>query len=67
MAKRRNIKLPELSPIELHRIVSMEEAARVSGVSDDTLRRHHRDKIVRMSPRRIGMRLGDALGLRSED
>jgi hypothetical protein len=42
--------IPPLSPLELHRIARMEEASHLSGVSEDTLRRHHSDKIVHMSP-----------------
>jgi hypothetical protein len=55
-----------LTPIERLRIVTLVEAAQLSGVSKDTLLRHHRDKLVRLSPRRLGIRVGDALML-SED
>jgi hypothetical protein len=47
--------------IELDRIVSITEASKLSNLSPDTLRRVHRDKIVRLSPRREGMRIRDAL------
>jgi hypothetical protein len=47
--------------IERLRIISMAEAARLSGISEDGLRRHHAEKLIRMSPRRLGMRLADAL------
>lgn len=47
--------------LRLQQIVPLKEAARLRGVSEDTLRRHHADKIVKLSPRRTGMRLGDAL------
>ncbi len=53
--------LPLLSPLELNRIVSLDEASRLSSVSKDTLREHFRDKIVHVSPRRDGMRVGHAL------
>jgi hypothetical protein len=53
--------IEDLPPIELLRIVSMPEAERLSGLSEDTLRRHHRDKIKKLSPRREGMRVVDAL------
>jgi len=46
---------------ELQRIVSLKEAAFLRGVSEDTLRRREPDKIIRVSPRRLGMRLADAL------
>lgn len=58
-----NNRLPPISPVELARIASMDEASRLAGVSEDTLLRHHADKIVRPSPRRRGMRVGDALML----
>jgi hypothetical protein len=48
---------------ELNRIVSLPEAARLRGVSVDTLKRHPRlaRKIIRVSPRRLGMRVRDAI------
>jgi hypothetical protein len=49
--------------IERLRIIPIAEAVRLSGVSEDGLRRHYPEKIIRLSPRRIGMRLGDALML----
>jgi hypothetical protein len=49
--------------IELERIVSLQEAARLRNISIDTLRRRHREKIIQISPRRQGMRLRDALML----
>ncbi len=55
--------LPMPSTIELQRIVPLMEAARLAGISEDTLKRHHGDKIIRLSPRRLGMRVGVALKL----
>lgn len=52
-----------LQEIELERIVSLQEAARLRNISLDTLRRRHRDQIIQISPRRQGMRLRDALML----
>jgi hypothetical protein len=46
---------------ESMRIVSLKEAARLKGISEDTLRRHYRHLFVRVSTRRLGMRLKDAL------
>jgi hypothetical protein len=43
------------------RFVTLAEASVLSTLSEDSLRRHHRDKIVRLTPRRDGMR--DALML----
>jgi hypothetical protein len=61
-----NVEAPaaaELSFIELHRIVDLKEAVRLSGMSLDTLKRRHADKIIQLSPRRRGMRVRDALQL----
>lgn len=54
-----------LSSIELLRIVSLKEAARLAGVSEKTLKDRFPEKIV---PRggRTGMRVGHALGLLTE-
>ena len=53
----------KLTAIELQRIAPLTEAARLAGVSKDTLQRHHQDKILQLSPRRLGMRVRDALSL----
>ncbi len=49
--------------VEMRRIVSLSQAAELSGVSVDTLKRRFPDKILTVSPRRRGMRLGDVLRL----
>ena len=57
---------PPLGPaywVELQRIVDLKEASRLSGLSVDSIKRHHSDKITDLSPRRVGMRLRDALML----
>jgi hypothetical protein len=41
----------------------LKESAELSGVSEDSLRRNHSDKIVRLGPRRLGMRRMTALSL----
>ena len=44
------------------RVVSLPEAAHLAGVSPDTMRRCHKRgeiKIIKLSPRRIGVRLSD--------
>jgi hypothetical protein len=46
---------------ELDRVVSMQEASRLMGISPETIRRRYRDKILQLSERRQGMRLRDAL------
>jgi hypothetical protein len=50
-------------PIPLLRIAPPEEAEKLSSLSWDTLEREHGDKIVRLSPNRVGMRVGHALML----
>jgi hypothetical protein len=57
--------LPELTALELHRIARMAEAERLSGLSEDSLKRNHPDKIIRLGPRAIGMRVGHALQLKA--
>jgi hypothetical protein len=47
--------------LELERIVSLQRAAELQGLSVDTIKRRQADKIIRLSPRRCGMRLRDAL------
>ena len=54
----------KLSPeLELERIVSLQTAEKYSGLSVDSWKRHHQDKIIEMSPRRLGVRLRHALML----
>jgi hypothetical protein len=53
--------LEGISAVERARIVPIAEAARLSGMSEDTLRRHYRDKLIQLTPHRLGMRLRDAL------
>ena len=62
-AKTGEQELPELTPLELNRIVRLPEAGRLCGLSEDSLRRNHADKLVRLGPRAIGMRVGHALHL----
>ena len=50
-------------PVSMLKIVSLEEAEELSGMSRDTIERNHPDKIVKMSPRREGIRVGHALML----
>jgi hypothetical protein len=50
---------------DLLRIVSLDQAARLAGISRRTLMRHHRDKFIQLSPGRLGLRLGDALHIKT--
>jgi hypothetical protein len=52
---------PPFSAIERARFVSLAEAAHILGISEDGIRRHHSHLIRRLSPRRVGIRLGDLL------
>ena len=55
----------KLSPdLELQRIITLQEAEKISSLSSDSWKRHHSDKIIEMSPRRLGVRLRDALMLK---
>ena len=49
--------------LELDRIVTLQEAEKISSLSVDSWKRHHPDKLVELSPRRLGVRLRDALML----
>jgi hypothetical protein len=53
--------------LALARIVTLREASQLAGISEDTIRRRHSDKVIRLSPRRLGMRVKDALFLTDEN
>jgi hypothetical protein len=54
----------ELPPaLEGERVLSLDEAAEIVGVSTDTLRRRYGHLILSLSPRRRGMRLRDVLSI----
>ena len=55
--------VPRSAEQDPRRIVSLAEAAGLRGVSVDTLKRNEPEKILKLSKRRLGMRLGDALQL----
>ena len=54
---------PEL---ELERIITLDQAAELSGISPDGWRRHYPHLIRRLSPRRVGVKLKDALSINQE-
>jgi hypothetical protein len=58
---RKRIEDVDLREIELDRVVTIRQAAKLAGVSERTLRDTRADKIIRISPGRIGMRVRDAL------
>ena len=53
--------------IERDRIISVQQAARLTGVSYDTFLRHHRHLVRQLSPRRLGVKLSDALDLPKQE
>jgi hypothetical protein len=48
---------------ELNRIITLEQAAELCSLSADTIQRRWPEKLVQLSPRRIGIRVRDALML----
>jgi hypothetical protein len=46
---------------ELERVLPLDEAAVLTGLSQDSLRRHYKHLILHLSPRRVGIRLRDVL------
>jgi hypothetical protein len=48
---------------ERDRIITLDQASALTSLSRDTIKRNYRDKFIQLSPRRIGMRLGDVLAL----
>ena len=49
--------------LELDQIITLQEAKKVSSLSPDSWKRNHPDKIVELSPGRLGIRLRHALML----
>jgi hypothetical protein len=58
---------PTKLAVERKRIVPIAEGARLRGVSTDTFRRTMRRKFIKLSPRRLGIRVEDALALDEGD
>jgi hypothetical protein len=51
-----------LSPeLERRRIISVQQAAEIKNLSEDTFKRHYPHLIKKLSPRRIGCELGEVL------
>ena len=51
---------PEIARL---RVIPIAQAAEITNLSKDTLRRRYPDKIIKLSVRRLGMRLADALAI----
>jgi hypothetical protein len=49
--------------LRLKRIALLSELEQLTGLHRDTIKRNYPDKLVRISKRRLGMRLEDALQL----
>jgi hypothetical protein len=49
--------------LELERILELSEVEEITSLSIDSIKRHHRDKLVNLSPRRLGMKLRNALAI----
>jgi len=49
--------------MEMERVIGLEEASKLSNLSKDSLKRHYASKIIKLSPKRHGMRVRDALML----
>jgi hypothetical protein len=57
----------QLSPaLELERIVPLKQVIEFTTLSRDPIKRCHKDKLIHLSPRRLGMRLRDALMLKED-
>jgi hypothetical protein len=54
-----------LSPeLERQRIITVKQAAELRSESEDNFKRNNPDLLIKLSPRRLGVRLGDALMLK---
>lgn len=49
---------------ELDQIITLQESEQVNTLSPASVKRNHPDKIVKLGPRRLGIRLRDALMLK---
>jgi hypothetical protein len=54
---------PSLTALELKRKVPVREAARLNSLSEDSFRRHFSHLIIKITPRRDGVTLEDAINL----
>jgi hypothetical protein len=49
--------------LELERIVPLKDGAELQSTSVDSIKRNQADKVIRLGPRRLGIRVRDALKL----
>jgi hypothetical protein len=63
VATNRNVELR--ADIELQRVIPVRQAAELAGISKDTLVRNHPEIVIKLSTRRVGVRLRDALAIGS--
>jgi hypothetical protein len=49
--------------LELERVLELPEVEEITSLSIDSIKRHHRDKLVNLSPRRLGMKMRNALAI----
>jgi hypothetical protein len=49
--------------LELESVLPLPEVEEITSLSEDSIKRHHRDKLVNLSPRRVGMKLRHALAI----
>jgi hypothetical protein len=57
----KDFKLP--AGLELERVCGMLEAEKLTSLSRESLKRHYGDKVLRLAPRREGMKLRDVLAI----
>ena len=53
--------------LELERVLELPEVEEITSLSVDSIKRHHRDKLVNLSPRRLGMKMRNALAIANGD
>lgn len=51
--------------LKRRRILPLQKVSELTSLSEDTLKRNYRDKIKRLSARRLGMSVADALAIGS--
>ena len=52
--------------LKRRRILPLQKVAELTSLSEDTLKRNYREKIKRLSARRLGMSVADALAICQE-